>query len=338
VKKLGIKEGLNIPPWRDDMDYEYCPQYSSQRSNSTTSNKHSLGSWLNEYLHILLIACWLIGMGILTCVPALAQAPAAGISASPTSIASGGSATLTWNTLNCVSADLNGTTVALNGSQVVSPTATTTYRITGHSSTGATDWGQVIVTVTGSTAPTAGITANPSSIASGSSSTLTWTSTNAVSATLNGAPVAVNGSQSVSPTSTTSYTFIATSSSGATATAQATVTVGSTGPTAGISANPTSITAGGSSTLTWTSTNAVSATLNGASVALNGSQAVSPTATTTYTFAATNAAGATASAQASVTVNPSGPPAAGISASPTSIASGGSATLTWNTLNCVSAD
>ncbi|HTF68131.1 MAG TPA: galactose oxidase-like domain-containing protein, partial [Edaphobacter sp.] len=69
---------------------------------------------------------------------------------------------------------------------------------------------------------------------------------------------------------------------------------------------PTSIAPGGSSTLTWTSTNAVSATLNGAAVPVNGSQTVSPTATTTYTFVAKNSAGATASAQVTVTIG-SGP-------------------------------
>jgi galactose oxidase len=128
-----------------------------------------------------------------------------------------------------VSADLNGTTVALNGSLVVSPTAPTTYRITGHSASGATDWGQITVTVTGGSNPaTAGISANPTSIAPGGSSTLTWTSTSAVSATLNGASVAVNGSQTVSPTATTTYTFIATGASGTTP-AQALTTVTVTG-------------------------------------------------------------------------------------------------------------
>jgi hypothetical protein len=244
---------------------------------------------------------------VLACAPALAQAPTTGITENPTTIASGGSSTLTWTTTNAVSADLNGTAVALNGSQTVSPTASTTYRITAHSSTGATDWGQVLITVTvtvGAGGPTAAISANPTSIASGGSSTLTWTSTNAVSATLNGATVAVNGSQTVSPTAKTTYTFIAKSSSGATGQAQATVTVGSSSgpPTAGITANPTSIVSGNSSTLTWTTTNAVSADLNGTTVALNGSQVVSPTPTTTYRITAHSASGATDWGQVTVTV------------------------------------
>jgi hypothetical protein len=42
----------------------------------------------------------------------------------------GGNSTLTWNTVSAVSADLNGTTVPLTGSQVVSSAATSSYRIT----------------------------------------------------------------------------------------------------------------------------------------------------------------------------------------------------------------
>jgi hypothetical protein len=125
----------------------------------------------------------------------------------------------------------------LDGSQVF-PTATT-YRITDHRFTGATDWSQIAVRVTGGGGtpaakggtPTAKITANPTSIAPGGSSKLTWSSNNATSATLNGASVAVNGSQVVFPTATTTYTFIAKSSTGKTVTATATVTVGSGSPT-----------------------------------------------------------------------------------------------------------
>jgi hypothetical protein len=264
--------------------------------------------------------------------------PRAGITENPTSIAAGGSSTLTWSTQNATSADLNGASVALNGTQVVSPPTTTTYRITARSSTGATDWGQVILTVTSSGAPTASISANPTTVASGGSSTLTWASTNATSATLNGATVPVNGSQTVSPTATTIYKLIATNSAGST-TAQATVTVSAAQqPTASITANPTSISSGGSSTLTWSSTNAASAKLNGTAVPLNGSQTVSPTSTTTYNFVATSSSNTTATASAVVTVATGGPPTAGLAANPTSITVGNSSTLTWTSTNAVSAD
>jgi hypothetical protein len=46
-----------------------------------------------------------------------------------------------------VKAALNGTAVALNGSMTVNPIATSSYKIVGTGSTGATDWGSVTVTV-----------------------------------------------------------------------------------------------------------------------------------------------------------------------------------------------
>jgi hypothetical protein len=298
-------------------------------SQAVVSRRHS---------RIVSVLCLLI-VASLSSASAVAQSPRAGISGNPTTIAAGGSSTLTWTTANAVSADLNGTNVALNGSQVVSPTTTTTYRITAHAANGTTDWGQVTITVTpGGGGPTASITANPTTITSGGSSTLTWSSTNATSATLNGASVAVNGSQVVSPTATTTYTFIAKSASGATATSTATVTVGSGGnPTAGIVGNPTTIASGGSSTLTWTTTNALTADLNGTNVALNGSQVVSPTVTTTYRITAHAANGTTDWGQVTITVTPGSGPTASITANPMTIAPGGSSTLTWSSTNATSA-
>jgi Concanavalin A-like lectin/glucanases superfamily/Phosphoesterase family/Pectate lyase superfamily protein len=80
---------------------------------------------------------------------------------------------------------------------------------------------------TGTPAPTASLSANPTSITSGQSSTLTWSSTNATSCTGTGFSTgnAVSGSVSVSPTATTHYSVSCTGSGG-TASASATVTVG----------------------------------------------------------------------------------------------------------------
>jgi hypothetical protein len=126
-----------------------------------------------------------------------------------------------------VQATLNGTAVALNGSMTVTPTATTTYQIVGTGSTGATDSGSVTVTVTA--APTgpvaAGMSASATSITSGQSSVITWNTINAVSATLNGTPVALKGSMTVSPTATTTYKIVGTSSTGATDWGSVTITV-----------------------------------------------------------------------------------------------------------------
>jgi hypothetical protein len=75
----------------------------------------------------------------------------------------------------------------------------------------------------GGSAPTASLSANPTSIVSGSSATLTWSSTNATSCTGTGFSTnAVSGSASVSPTVTTNYSVSCTGTGG---TVSASVTV-----------------------------------------------------------------------------------------------------------------
>jgi hypothetical protein len=154
-------------------------------------------------------------------------AVAAGIATSATAIAAGQSVTLTWTTRNAVKADLNGTVVARNGSQTVSATTTTTYRITGTAAGGATDWGQVTVNVTAAISGqvAAGISSSASTISAGQSCVLTWSTRNAVSATLNGDPVPLSGSKTVSPSSTTAYRVTATGADGATDWGQVTISV-----------------------------------------------------------------------------------------------------------------
>jgi hypothetical protein len=73
--------------------------------------------------------------------------PAAGVTASATSITLGQSSVITWTTKNAVSATLNGTPVPLTGSITVHPTVATTYKVVATSATGKTDWGSATVSV-----------------------------------------------------------------------------------------------------------------------------------------------------------------------------------------------
>src|SRR5579859_7709402 len=111
---------------------------------------------------------------------------------------------------------------------------------------------------------------------------------------------------------------------------------GTAPPTATLTANPTSFTANhGSSVLSFTSTNADSGSIdNGVGVVgINSQVRVTPAKTTTYTYTATGPGGS-ATAQATVTVIPAGPPpTVTLSASPTSIFAGQSATLSWTSTN-----
>jgi hypothetical protein len=73
--------------------------------------------------------------------------PAAGVSASATSIKRGQSSVITWTTKNAVSATLNGASIPLTGSVTVQPTIKTTYKVVATSATGETDWGSATVSV-----------------------------------------------------------------------------------------------------------------------------------------------------------------------------------------------
>jgi phospholipase C len=274
------------------------------------------------------------------------------IVAAPSSIAAGGSSTLTVTAANASAVTVSGSDgssyqlSSTGGTQAVSPAKTTTYTasaagVTGNVSATAT------VTVTANPPPTVTISANPTAIAAGGSSILTITTTQATQVTVTGSDgssynvPASGGTQAVSPATTTTYTATATGAGGS-AKATATVTVTATppppAPTVTISASPTAIAPGGSSILTISATQAAQVTVTGSdgtSYTLpvsGGTQAVSPASTTTYTATATGAGGsATATATVTVAANPA--PTVTIVANPTNIAPGGSSTLTVNASN-----
>ena len=253
-----------------------------------------------------------------TVTVAASSAPTVTIAANPMSINQSASSILTVTATNATQVTVTGTDgssynlTVTGGTQAVSPTATTTYTAVA-TGPGGSAKATAVVTVTPNPAPTVTITASPSSIASGSSSTLTVVATYATSVTVTGSDGSSytlqpnGGTQSVSPTATTNYTAAATGPGG-TASASVSVLISST-PTSAvtIAANPTVIASGNSSTLTVTATNATQVTITGTDgssyslPAAGGNQAVSPTATTTYTVAATGSAG-TVSAAVTVTV------------------------------------
>jgi phospholipase C len=252
--------------------------------------------------------------------------PSIDFTAQSTAIVAGASTVLNWSTTNATSVSISGIgPVAVNGSITVSPSAPTNYTATASGPGGKTT-ATVSVAVTSVT-----ISASPSDIVTGQSATLTWNSTDATTVSINpgvGA-VAASGSTTVSPSSTTTYTITGTSPQGQSVTATARITVGSVA----ISASPAAIVAGQSTTLTWSSLNAVSASINPGigNVAPSGSLAVSPAATTTYTIVATRSNGSMVSASTTVDVT-----SVTISASPASIATGQSSTLTWSSSDAAS--
>ena len=273
------------------------------------------------------------------------NADIASFSAAPTTITDGQSSTLSW-TVNAgtgcmIDNSVGG--VGLSGSQVVSPTATTTYTLScSGQNGGAGDTAQTTVTVNPApvNADIATFTAAPSTITTGQSSTLVWTVNAGQTCTIDqgvGA-VAATGNQSVSPTVTTAYTLTCQGlNGGASDSVQATVTFDVSPVNANIAsftASPTTITEGQSSMLGWSVGAGTNCSIDQSvgAVSAAGNQSVSPTVTTTYTMTCDGLNGGTVdSATASVTVSPA-PVNANISsftATPSTIIEGQSSTLDW---------
>ena len=234
--------------------------------------------------------------------------------ASPATIVAGESATLYYQTTNATSVSISPAvgTEGANGSVVVSPTTSTTYTFTAVGPNGPSATCSAAVTVTTGAVPQIiQFSAAPMTIVSGASATLLWNVQNAT--TVNISPgvgnVSASGTQSVSPTATTTYTLTATNPAGA-VTSQTTVTVTPSVPViTSFTATPNPSTVPGSPVnLYCTARNATSVTIGNTTNNGNAASAtVTPTATTTYTCTATNSMG-TASQTLSVAVNSNNQP------------------------------
>ncbi len=107
-------------------------------------------------------------------------------------------------------------------------------------------------------------------------------------------------------------------------------------PTVSLSANPMTVSVGGSSQLTWSSTNASSCSASGiwsGSKGTSGSESTgSLTTTGSFTITCSNAAGSVART-VSIAVSSTTLPSVSLTTSKTSVASGGSSSLTWSSSN-----
>jgi hypothetical protein len=186
--------------------------------------------------------------------------------------------------------------------------------------------------------------ATPTNIMAGESATLNWAFTGgATGVTI--APggtgtLPANGTFAVSPTVTTNYTIMATgpNNTSASCVVAVTVTPGQLPRIIQFSATPPQINSGQSATLNWVVDNATGVSISGGvgTVALTGTQNVTPTATTTYTLTATNTFGSvTATATVTVIVIPP-PTITSFTASPSpSTGAGARVTLSCDTANAV---
>jgi hypothetical protein len=252
-------------------------------------------------------------------------APATGL------ITSGTSTTLTAVFSNGTGTVDHGVGSVTSGTPFsVSPVADTTYTLTVTNTAGVTTSRKAAVQVV---APPAIISfvATPSTVTAGDRTVLAWNVTGATSVSVdNGIGSVAGSSQDVTPGSTTTYTLTAANAAGVAVTAAATVTVVAPSVIISFVASPAAIAAGRSSTLSWSVTGATGLSIDhGVGTVAGSSTNVSPTATTTYTLTAVNAAGASTRATATVLVEPA-PAIASFTASPATITAGNTAVLAWS--------
>jgi hypothetical protein len=191
------------------------------------------------------------------------------------------------------------------------------------------------------TAPTiSSFTAAPATIAAGDSSTLAWATVGATENTIRTGTTVVTtsaqatGSISVTPTTTTTYTLTSTNATGE-VTQDVTVTVTPELPDiTTFTATPPTIEAGGTSTLAWAAPAAtgieirVGETVVTTSDQATGSFEVTPSATTTYTLVASNAAGEVTD---DVTVTVTGGATGTLTLTGANVVRGSQVALAWTT-------
>lgn len=281
-------------------------------------------------------------------VGAVPPAPLCTFTATPTNLpAGGGTVTFNWTSQNGASASINNGfgTVVLNGSQPLNVTQSATYTFTVTAADGRTaNCSQAITVGAVPPAPACTLSLSPTSITSGQSSTLTWNMSNANSASIDqgiGAVTAnASGTRVVNPTQNTTYTLTTLGANNQQVTCVATLTVTPVAPLTcdAFTASPGTLVGAGTTTLTWNTTSATSVSINNGvgSVAVDGSQAVLVSTSTTFTLTATNGVDNPVTCQAPVTVTQTPvvvPRCDAFTVSPTSVRRGSTATLSWSTTN-----
>ncbi len=259
----------------------------------------------------------------------------------PPIINPGSSTTMQWDVsgANTVFISQGIGVVSSSGTMTISPLTTTSYTVTATNFYGSVNsLATVIVNPVAGAPVIVSFTSTPNSITAGSPSTLHWNVTGATSVSINQAIGAVpsSGTQTVSPSVTTTYTLTAINSSSSAAASTTVMVLASTTPDLPVitsfMSNPTSIIAGQSAILQWNVTGATLVSIDQGQgyLAPSGTRLVSPATTTAYTLTATNSSGSvTALTIVAVTQPTALPMILRFSVYPTSIIPGDSTTLQW---------
>ena len=243
---------------------------------------------------------------------------------------------------------------------------TYTYTLTCTGAGGNSSASNVTITVGSATpAPTIGVfLATPSSVQVGQSTTLTWATINASTCAATGGATGDGWSGSTEPAAslgtpigpytaagTYTYTLTCTGVGGTSAPLSTTVTVTSGPPPAAITSftvTPSAIQLGQSISIAWTTTNATTCTGSGGTVGdlwalpLKANSSTGTTITpllangpVTYTLTCSGTGGTSAPSSATVTVSVGAAPAtiSGLTATPLTITTGSTTTLSWTSAN-----
>ena len=245
--------------------------------------------------------------------------PTLAISAVSSTLCSGQTTTLTAATANTY----NWSTGATGNSINITPLTNTVVTVTGTNTAGScTATTQYSITV--NPTPTVAIAATNGTLCSGQTATLTAATANSYGWSTG----ATGNSINITPLTNTVITVTGTNAAGTcTATAQYSITVNST-PTVAISATSGTLCSGQTTTLTAATANSYGWSTGGGGSTIN----ITPLTNTVVTVIGTNAAGScTATAQYSITVNPT--PTVAIAATNGTLCSGQTTTLTAATAN-----
>lgn len=279
-----------------------------------------------------------------------------GFSANPTSVAYNGTSNLSWSTTGCTTVSVTGPGVSnsqLSGNASTGAlTSNANYTITASSAGGSAPTRYASVAVGGAaTCAVTSFSANPTNVNTNGSSMLSWTTSNCTSVSITGptGTLSTQNSGSVSTGALQNTSTFAIHASGVTGPASypgVTVTVNSVvNPTTckitSFNASPSTVSTGATATLVWTTEGCQSVSVYGTGVAsnlLNGS-ILTPQLyqTTTYTISAYGSTGIPLTQNTVVNVNTGHDCAISyFMATPTSVPSGSSSTISWGTANCTS--
>ena len=292
-----------------------------------------------------------------TTVPVVNPAPVCdSFTATPATIAVGGTSQLAWQTSNATRVVINNAIgeVSVDGSVSISPVSNTTYVLTVFGTDNRSVNCQVPVVVSATPIPVCEFfTATPNSFSNGGGNvTLAWKLNNVSAASIspNIGSVATQGNQTVSVNSNTTFVLTGTNqTNNQQVTCTVPVTVSTPTPVlscannVNFTASDTSINEGENVTLNWSTTNLDSLTISVINAtALSGSTTVDPRSDTTYVLTARKG---TQSVDCPLSINVdednsrggggggSSSPRCELTVSDNKIKSGDQITLRWNTSN-----